>query len=400
MGAMAIDEIRIGKRHRKDLGDIERLAQSIADLGLLHPVVVRPDGALIAGERRIAACRVLGWQTIPVTTIDLEDVVRGEFAENAERKDFTITEALDIAAALEPMEREAAKERMLAGVSSGKITEGHAPQALDRVAAAVGMSRPTLVKAREVVAAAEAEPERFGEVLEQMDSTGNVSRAHKEMRAVVRQEERRMLAEKASALSADSRWRIDQADMQTYEAGQRFDFIITDPPYPKEYLPLYETLALRALDWLKPGGLLLAMCGQSYLDAIMAMMGRHLEYYWTGCYLTPGQSASLRQKQVNTQWKPILVYGLPGDDYKGKIFSDVWVSEGNDKDLHMWGQSESGMYEMVKQVCLPGQSIIDPFCGAGTTGVAALRHGCTFRGVEIDAQNADIARARLAGVQA
>jgi len=347
MGAMAIDEIRIGKRHRKDLGDIERLAQSIADLGLLHPVVVRPDGALIAGERRIAACRVLGWQTIPVTTIDLEDVVRGEFAENAERKDFTITEALDIAAALEPMEREAAKERMLAGVSSGKITEGHAPQALDRVAAAVGMSRPTLVKAREVVAAAEAEPERFGEVLEQMDSTGNVSRAHKEMRAVVRQEERRMLAEKASALSADSRWRIDQADMQTYEAGQRFDFIITDPPYPKEYLPLYETLALRALDWLKPGGLLLAMCGQSYLDAIMAMMGRHLEYYWTGCYLTPGQSASLRQKQVNTQWKPILVYGLPGDDYKGKIFSDVWVSEGNDKDLHMWGQSESGMYEMV-----------------------------------------------------
>jgi DNA modification methylase len=138
------------------------------------------------------------------------------------------------------------------------------------------------------------------------------------------------------------------------------------------------------------------MCGQSYLDAIMAMMGEHLDYYWTGCYLTPGQSASLRQKQVNTQWKPILIYGLPDDAYKGKIFGDVWVSDGNDKDLHKWGQSESGMYEMVNQVCLPGQSIMDPFCGAGTTGVAALRHGCLFRGVELDATNAGIARARLA----
>jgi site-specific DNA-methyltransferase (adenine-specific) len=57
------------------------------------------------------------------------------------------------------------------------------------------------------------------------------------------------------------------------------------------------------------------------------------------------------------------------------------------------------MYAMVSQVCLPGQSILDPFCGAGTTGVAALRHGCLFRGVELDAENVAIARARLAEVR-
>ena len=50
---MRIADIRIGERHRKDMGDIEGLARSIDEIGLLHPVVVRPDGTLVAGERRI-----------------------------------------------------------------------------------------------------------------------------------------------------------------------------------------------------------------------------------------------------------------------------------------------------------------------------------------------------------
>ena len=55
MSKLPVNEIQIGKRHRRDLGDIDGLARSIGDLGLLHPVVVRPDGKLIAGERRLAA---------------------------------------------------------------------------------------------------------------------------------------------------------------------------------------------------------------------------------------------------------------------------------------------------------------------------------------------------------
>jgi ParB family chromosome partitioning protein len=46
----AIDEIIVGKRHRRDLGDVASLAKSIDAHGLLHPVVVTPDGRLIAGE--------------------------------------------------------------------------------------------------------------------------------------------------------------------------------------------------------------------------------------------------------------------------------------------------------------------------------------------------------------
>ncbi len=88
-----IAAIRIGSRHRRDMGDLPSLARSIADVGLLHPVVVKPDGQLIAGERRLQACCLLGWTSIPVRIVDLNEIVRGEHAENAHRKDFTLSES-------------------------------------------------------------------------------------------------------------------------------------------------------------------------------------------------------------------------------------------------------------------------------------------------------------------
>ena len=59
--SIPLSAIRVGKRHRKDLGDIRFLARSIQEIGLLHPVVIRPEGKLIAGERRLWALKLLGW---------------------------------------------------------------------------------------------------------------------------------------------------------------------------------------------------------------------------------------------------------------------------------------------------------------------------------------------------
>lgn len=43
----------------------------------------------------------------------------------------------------------------------------------------------------------------------------------------------------------------------------------------------------------------------------------------------------------------------------------------------------------------PGDRVLDPFCGTGTTGLAALRCGCSFDGVELLPETAEGARARL-----
>lgn len=92
----AIDDIKVGDRDRADLGDIRELAESIAAVGLLHPVVVTGSGGLVAGGRRLAAVRELGWAEVPVTVVDLAtaaDVLRGEADENTCRKPLTPYEA-------------------------------------------------------------------------------------------------------------------------------------------------------------------------------------------------------------------------------------------------------------------------------------------------------------------
>src|SRR4051794_12272248 len=81
-----IDEIKIGQRFRRDLGDIAGLATSIDQLGaLLHPIVITPDNRLIAGERRLRAVQLLGWPDVPVLVVNLDEIARGEFAENTVR---------------------------------------------------------------------------------------------------------------------------------------------------------------------------------------------------------------------------------------------------------------------------------------------------------------------------
>ena len=52
--------------YRQDLGDIQGLAASIREFGLLRPVLLTRDNRLLAGLRRLEACKLLGWKTIPV----------------------------------------------------------------------------------------------------------------------------------------------------------------------------------------------------------------------------------------------------------------------------------------------------------------------------------------------
>jgi ParB family transcriptional regulator, chromosome partitioning protein len=70
MSMMAISAIKVGKRIRRDMGDIASLAESIEDIGLLNPITVDEDGRLLAGARRLAACKRLGWKKIRVNVVE------------------------------------------------------------------------------------------------------------------------------------------------------------------------------------------------------------------------------------------------------------------------------------------------------------------------------------------
>ena len=79
-------------RQRKDLGNVDELAESIGRIGLINPIVVDSDNVLVAGERRLTACVALGWTSMFVQyTADLSEYELQciEFEENVKRKELT-----------------------------------------------------------------------------------------------------------------------------------------------------------------------------------------------------------------------------------------------------------------------------------------------------------------------
>ncbi len=191
--------------------------------------------------------------------------------------------------------------------------------------------------------------------------------------------------------------RLFCADIRTasIEPGS-IDVIITDPPYAAEYLPLYSVLSQQAEKWLRPGGSLIVMCGQYYLPEVMARISKHLTYHWTACYLTPGgQAAHIIPRCVNTFWKPLLWF-VKGAYDSGWI-GDVTKSDPNDNDKqhHHWGQSESGMTDIIMRWTDAGAKILDPFLGGGTTVLIAAELGRNAIGFDINQAHVAAAIARL-----
>lgn len=178
-----------------------------------------------------------------------------------------------------------------------------------------------------------------------------------------------------------------KSGLNSIENGS-IDYIITDPPYPQEYIPLYSDLSKIAARVLKPDGSLIVMIGQSYLPEVIQRLSEHMTYHWCMAYLTPGgQSPQLFHKRVNTFWKPVLWFKK--GDYNGDYIGDVLKSPTNDNDkrFHEWGQSLGGMRDIIERFTNPNDLILDPFLGGGTTGVAAVTMGRRFIGADIDLQN-------------
>jgi tRNA G10 N-methylase Trm11 len=177
-------------------------------------------------------------------------------------------------------------------------------------------------------------------------------------------------------------------------AAESVDVIVTDPPYGRESLPSFSELVTLAARVLKPGGSLLVMSGQCYLPEVMSRLTTDdLNWQWELALICRGQATRIFPRNVTPMWKPVLWY-VKGK-YQGDCVVDVITSDQNDKRFHQWGQSESGMAALVERFSLPGQTILDPFVGGGTTGVVALKLGRRFIGIDRDQSAIEMTKARL-----
>jgi len=95
-----IEDIKVKKRIRKEMGDIAALAESMKRFGQISPIVITKKNLLIAGERRLEAARSLGWSSINAVVAEIPDELTKleyELEENIQRRDFTREEFEDAA---------------------------------------------------------------------------------------------------------------------------------------------------------------------------------------------------------------------------------------------------------------------------------------------------------------
>ena len=180
---------------------------------------------------------------------------------------------------------------------------------------------------------------------------------------------------------------------ETLKDLENVDAIITDPPYGKDYLPLLGDLAAWADNVLKKNGVLAVLFGQTHLSEAYRLLDVGRPYRWTMAYLTPGPGYVSHARKVQSQWKPVLIYG------DGPRFSDVINSQaiggGVGKTHHEWEQSLGAFQEIIERLTAPGDLVVDPFAGAGTTLLAALSCGRGAIGAEISKEHYETAKTRL-----
>lgn len=95
---VSIKDIKVKRRVRKDLGDLEDLKNSLRRYGLLNPITLNGKYELVAGERRLEAAKAIGWTNINANIIDnLSELsqLEMEIEENNQRKEFTDDELLE-----------------------------------------------------------------------------------------------------------------------------------------------------------------------------------------------------------------------------------------------------------------------------------------------------------------
>ena len=399
--------------------DISALKESIAESGWIKPLTVNPELTVISGHRRYRCALELGYTRVPIIIeafptpeAEMERLLR----EN-ENRGKTPEQQIREAMTWEPIEAAKAKIRqgerrdltlvkVFTNVESGKV--------IDIVARRVGLgSGVTYEKGRTVVEAIDKElsmgdPLQRGELLRITLNEQSISAASNLLDKIqkaderARQEQERKEAERRRQqelarqryLEAVKKaehctlYHCSVSELSRYVHPDCIDSIITDPPYPKEYLSVYRDLAEFAAYALKPGGSLVVMVGQSYLQEVMERLSSTgLTYRWTFAYLTPGVATQVHQGHAQSMWKPLLWYTK--GDYAGMYIYDVFKddvlkSDKGDKRSHDWGQSESGMAAIMERMSKTDELVCDPFVGGGTTAIVAMEMKRRFVGCDID----------------
>lgn len=377
--------------------ELEGMANSILTDGLKHRVVVDKVGVLLDGRNRCKACELAGVEP-GVKVYEGEDPVAYILAANLKRRNLNESQLATLAVDLLPFYESEAKSRQVRKPENLLAsTDANKGKASEQAAKAVGSSQASVERAKAVK---KASPELYEKVKAGQVSLHDAQGQLKKAQVLAKRE---TMAKAAESLAPDERYKVVNGSVEDAGNWVPCDAVITDPPYPREFLSLYGSLAEMSALYLKPNGLCVVMVGQTWLPEVLELMTPHLRYYWCACFdMDKGLSTKLSDRPVLCNWKPLLVFCKKDAKlFDLPPFRDVFDGGGEgEKDAHEWQQNAKGMLNIVSRLCQPGQLVLDPFSGTGSTGVAALQHGCLYHGIELDESTAKASITRLHEVKA
>ena len=127
-------------------------------------------------------------------------------------------------------------------------------------------------------------------------------------------------------------------------------------------------------------------------------------YRWLIGYALPKRGSTVHSTKFTSQWHPVIVMsrGRRTSGYAPDTLVAEWLAHSRLRlrRHHKWEKDVPGFQTLVEWFSDPGELVIDPFLGGGTTGVAALQAGRQFWGCDIDPQCVDTAGRRLNGLEA
>lgn len=426
-----IDQIKIPQNRQRRIfteDEICELSASIADNGLIHPVVVRKDEndniVLVAGERRIKALQVTwdlgqevrcGEHIIPenivpclfLGEIDPIDAFEIELEENIRRTDLSWQEkatAVSQLLELRSMQAERAGELPPTMLDLAKEVSGQEDiqcqtAVREDVILARNMDNPVVAKAPTKKEA---------------------------LKALKRDEERKRFERLGAAIgptiTAVSHFLLNEDCLEAMVDMKpaSFDVILSDPPYgigadefgdsggktagSHAYDDSYESwtsLMARAIPLMtqlaKLQSHLYLFCDvDNFVELKILCAASGWKVFRTPLiWVNPSaMRAPWPDAGPQRKWQAIL-YATRGGKTVTRLYSDV-LTYSSDQNLGHQAQKPVLLYQdLLRRSIAPGDSVLDPFCGTGTIFPAAHELKCKATGIEKDQASYGIASQRL-----
>lgn len=415
------DQIKVAEdrpRQRKDIGDIEKMVESIERYGQILPIIIDRENQLVAGGRRLAACLLAGRNVRACykDTVDPLLLRELELEENIQRKALTPSEEV---LAVDELVR--IKQRIYGKSGSGK--EGGFT--IENAADLLGKARTTVIEDLQLAEAIKMFPN-----LSDCKTKAEIKKAVKTYERVA--ENITALASYEDIIKRSDKFVLVNKDAIEYLHGigtETVDLVFTDPPYG---IDIHE-VAITASG--ETGGEITST-GVKYDDseehAKMLLKMLASESYRvtknTGhalIFCAPSHFWWLREEMMKNEWivapRPVIwIKRETGQNNQPeRWFSSAYefllfarkpnsklIIQGKpdwlqcdpvlpSEKVHQAEKPVALCTELISRICNPGAYLLDPFMGSGALVEAGIRMKMLSLGCEKDIEIYASAVARM-----